>query len=49
LALRFGVQIPELLAQRKFVSAGCHRSASLFQQGATPGLGMQFPEIPAGY
>jgi len=33
--LGLGMQIPEHLTQRKIVSAMCHCSASLFQQGAT--------------
>jgi len=41
--LGFGMQIPELPAQRKFVSAGATStcSASLFQQSATPTLTSQ--------
>jgi len=41
--LGFGMQIPELLSQRKFVSARCHahcnpHHASLFRHCATPTL-----------
>jgi len=44
--LRFGVEIPELLAQRKFVLAGCHAIPELLTQRKFVSAECQSAKVP---